>query len=270
VSGMFGKKKKKAKANEQAVTQTATKPKIIPGGNFFSNVTACLAGSRQTILTILILVALIFLLLWLDDVLPTGGRKDTPSSGPRTETTQQKEDAASTPPKDAASEPAPYIPPQDSSNTSDWENAVVDTSPDFSWGDESGGEADFWDDMDPDSEGAVVSLPGGGQAPESDFIFPHSSDTLLTDADLDAAFADNASMRSQRAINEIYARYGYNFHPEKSATAQDAYDYFHTLDWYNAICQTNTASNTGAVPVNKVENANIQKIASWQTQHGLR
>ncbi len=126
----------------------------------------------------------------------------------------------------------------------------------------------------PQHDGETIALPGGGTAPVEDFLFPYSSTELLTYDDLDRAFGDmattDAALLSQHAINEIYARYGYNFHPEKSESAQLAYDYFNALDWYTAICGSNTASNTGEVPVSDVEQSNIETIVIWQENHGCR
>lgn len=124
------------------------------------------------------------------------------------------------------------------------------------------------------AEGDTIDLPGGGTAPAEDFIFPYSSTQPITEEDLDAVFGDmedyDASVLSQHAINEIYARYGYNFHPEKSDSAQFAYSYFNELDWYTAICGSNTASNTGEVPVNETEQHNIETIVAWQSARGYR
>lgn len=126
----------------------------------------------------------------------------------------------------------------------------------------------------PQYDGETIDLPGGGTAPAGDFLFPYSSTRLLTDDDLDQAFGamptEDAALMSQHAINEIYARYGYNFHPEKSESAQLAYDYFNSLDWYTAICGSNTASSTGEVPVSDVEQSNIETIVIWQENHGCR
>lgn len=126
------------------------------------------------------------------------------------------------------------------------------------------------------SEQAVdmIRLPGGGEAPAGDFVFPYSGSVLLTDTELEQRFAgldqQTAWMESQLAVNEIYARYGYNFHPEKSKTARAAYDYFHSLDWYEAICGSNTASSTGEVTLSKVEQQNILLLIQWQINHRLR
>lgn len=133
------------------------------------------------------------------------------------------------------------------------------------------GDGDFWDDAGAEE---LIELPGGGTAPAADFIFPDSGSAALDYAALDAAFGglDSAARgrRSQLAINEIYARYGYRFHPEKSDTARQAYDYFNGLDWYTAISSGTAWSNTGEVPVNATEAANIELLVRWQKDHGLR
>lgn len=120
----------------------------------------------------------------------------------------------------------------------------------------------------------TVTLPGGGTAPAADFYFPYSSTQTITYDDLEAKFGslpdEEAYQASQRALNEIYARYGYNFHPEKSDSAAAAYRYFHTLDWYEALCGSNTAASLDQVPVNETEQQNINTIAAWQADRGYR
>lgn len=120
---------------------------------------------------------------------------------------------------------------------------------------------------------AMVTLPGGTQAPAADFIFPYSGSQALILTDLDSAFAGlsstDAALLSQQAINEIYARYGYRFHPELSDSAQWASQYFGTLSWYNDIV-CDSWSNTGEVPINRTESANIDLIVEWQVNHGCR
>lgn len=127
--------------------------------------------------------------------------------------------------------------------------------------------------VQPETE-PTIALPVGGTAPAGDFLFPYSGTQSITVEELDALFgglqADVAYQASQLAINEIYARYGYNFHPEKSASATAAYEYFHSLDWYNEICSQSTAASLDQVPVNDTEQQNIDTIAAWQAARGYR
>lgn len=136
------------------------------------------------------------------------------------------------------------------------------------------GRDDFWEATAEHPVEELITLPGGTQAPAGDFVFPASGSEALRYEMLDAAFGglDTGEQlnRSQRAINEIYARYGYNFHPQKSDTARQAYDYFNSLDWYGQISGGKSWSNTGEVPVNATEAANIELLARWQKDHGLR
>lgn len=129
-------------------------------------------------------------------------------------------------------------------------------------------------DETPASSPEVIVLPDGAEAPQQDFIFPFSSTQPLTYAMLDDVFShlDSTSQKEncQLAINEIYARYGYPFHPEKSSTAQQAYDYFNSLPWYQQVSSGKTWSNTGEVPINSTESSNIELMVRWQKDHGLR
>lgn len=119
-----------------------------------------------------------------------------------------------------------------------------------------------------------IQLPGGTMAPAADFLFPYSGQSLLTQEEIEEKLGTldsaTAKLLSQRAVNELYARYGYNFHPEKSDTAKDAYDYFHTLEWYNSICHSNTAGSIGEVPLNRTEQANRDALVEWQRKKGFR
>lgn len=160
-----------------------------------------------------------------------------------------------------------------------WEDGdTVPAAEDF-WGGEDTvpAQEDFWAGSaaaPAPADGDLVTLPDGGHAPAADFVFPASGSEALSYDELDAAFGglDSAAQltRSQLAINEIYARYGYRFHPEKSDTARYAYDYFNNLEWYTRIGSGRTWSNTGEVPVNGTEAANIELLVRWQKDHGLR
>ncbi|MDO4616314.1 MAG: YARHG domain-containing protein [Lachnospiraceae bacterium] len=88
----------------------------------------------------------------------------------------------------------------------------------------------------------------------SDFIFPESDSTVLTEAQVRAAVSTKA--QCQRAVNEIYARHGYQFHREKNASD---YDYFMSLGWYQSMTKTESASAVEA-QFNAVEKANIDLL----------
>lgn len=120
---------------------------------------------------------------------------------------------------------------------------------------------------------STVEVYYGLTASTEDFIFPYSSTLVLTDADLtilEADTVDEEHYRSQLAINEILARYGYPFDPEKSETSKDAYDQFAGLDWYEAAkaqCPYSKGAEVLA-NMNSVEKQNVSILNEWQKAHG--
>lgn len=118
-----------------------------------------------------------------------------------------------------------------------------------------------------------VAVKYGLQAPVTDFMFPYSSERLLTQAELDSmvdASVEVMHSRSQLAINEILARYGYSFDPNKSDTARDIYNRVAGKDWYQQAQQQCGYSDANSLiaDMNSVEKDNINLINEWQQQHG--
>jgi hypothetical protein len=125
-----------------------------------------------------------------------------------------------------------------------------------------------------ETSGETVTVINGIQADADDFIFPYSSERLLTDADLvklEGSSVEEEHYKSQLAINEILARYGYVFHPENGGSSEEAYDQFEGLAWYEeakAYCPTTSANEMLYQYINSTESDNIDIICEWQRQHG--
>ena len=121
---------------------------------------------------------------------------------------------------------------------------------------------------------AIVTVIGGIQAPATDFMFPYSSEQVLTQEQLDSMISsDREEMHSasQMAINEMFARYGYTF-GTSTETAREAKAYFESLDWYiNAqpYCSATEWETVRTEYMNSVERENINRINSWQQEHGV-
>lgn len=117
----------------------------------------------------------------------------------------------------------------------------------------------------------VIEVIDQIQAPISDFMFPYSSIYELTDEQL-ASMEDNDPDRmhskSQMAINEIYARYGYTFalDDNPSNSAIEAKNYFESKDWYRNAQLKCPIQNQDALRdmMNPVEQKNIELINNWQ------
>ena len=121
----------------------------------------------------------------------------------------------------------------------------------------------------------TISCYNGVQAPADEFVFPYSSQRYLTQAELNTLIGngdpDYMHMRSQLAINEIFARYGYTF-VKDTATAQDARDHFEGRDWYvtlQGMCPTNNSGDLNNYYMNAYEQANIRVLNEWQMDMGV-
>lgn len=117
----------------------------------------------------------------------------------------------------------------------------------------------------------MIVLDIGIQAPASDFIFPESSSEILTTKKMDQVLYSGDTktrvMRSQLAINEILARYGYSFVKTNSLTANEARKKFGGKSWYleaQAHCPVQDASELEENYFNVYEKANYQALLEWQ------
>ena len=121
--------------------------------------------------------------------------------------------------------------------------------------------------------GETITVIAGIQADAADFIFPYSSERALTDADLvnlEGSSVEEEHYRSQLAINEILARYGYVFHPEYGGSSEEAYDQFNGKAWYEAAkpyCPSTSANDMLYTYITDLELSNINVICEWQKAH---
>lgn len=86
----------------------------------------------------------------------------------------------------------------------------------------------------------------------SDYILPDSSSSYVSDSELSSLSKDELA----KARNEIYARHGYIFHKN-----QEMKDYFENKSWYEG-----TTTNQDDISLNKYEQANIDKIRSYEDE----
>lgn len=123
-------------------------------------------------------------------------------------------------------------------------------------------------------EKETIEIYGGVKAPAEDFIFPYSSKAILTDEDLAALESEDAQTmhdRSQLAINEIFARYGYTF-GYTTETSGVAKERFEALDWYAQVqkkCPSDSWWTLQTKYMNEYEVRNIEKLNEWQKEHGV-
>lgn len=119
----------------------------------------------------------------------------------------------------------------------------------------------------------TITVVNGIRADADDFILPYSSVTYLTSEDLEILEGNTVEekhYKSQLAINEILARYGYVFHPENGGSAKEAYDQFEGKAWYEQAkpyCPTTSASEMIDTYLSWTERSNIDLICEWQKEH---
>lgn len=120
----------------------------------------------------------------------------------------------------------------------------------------------------------VIEVYGGIKAPAEDFVFPYSSQKILTDEELLTLESDDPQTmhdKSQQAINEVFARYGYTF-GSTTKTSRAAKERFEALDWYTQVqkkCPSNSWWTLQTEYFNENEVQNIQILNEWQKQHGV-
>ena len=126
-------------------------------------------------------------------------------------------------------------------------------------------------------EEMVKTAYAGILAPASDFLFPYSSTSYLSNSELDEVMEsdDRYVMRSlsQRAINEIFARYGYTF-DGTSQTSREAKNLFEGKDWYQearkrCVVQPGEQYKLLKNYFNEYERSNIEAINQWQIEHNV-
>ena len=126
-------------------------------------------------------------------------------------------------------------------------------------------------------EELVKTAYAGILAPASDFLFPYSSTSYLSNSELNEVMEsdDRYAMRSisQRAINEIFARYGYTF-SGTSQTSREAKNLFEGKDWYEearkrCVVQPGEQYKLLENYFNDYERSNIETINQWQIEHNV-
>lgn len=136
--------------------------------------------------------------------------------------------------------------------------------------------ADTYTDIEYDSEyssdasvnfsgGSLKESAGGSETTDdedgmySGFVFPDSDKVLLTDDRISETVTDADTCR--RAINEIYARHGYEF------TMQENIDFFNQYDWYKNMDKESDMEKVSA-QFSKTEKSNVDKLLEFEDANG--
>ena len=104
--------------------------------------------------------------------------------------------------------------------------------------------------------------PGSTQMQDSDFIFPSSDTTLITEAEMRQKLT--SAELCQRAVNEIYARHGYQFHEDKNPVD---YAYFNSKAWYQALPKYENQEDVRKL-FNSTEIANVDALMAFKEAQG--
>lgn len=95
--------------------------------------------------------------------------------------------------------------------------------------------------------------------PQSELVFPDSDKTLLTDEMINEKVQDKQTLRL--AINEIYARHGYQF------TSEEYTNHFNQFDWYKNMTKESDMNKVSA-GFSETEKKNVEKLQAYSDAKG--
>lgn len=94
-----------------------------------------------------------------------------------------------------------------------------------------------------------------GEDPYAGFVFPDSDTVIITKAEMKTTLTTRSLCR--RAVNEIYARHGYQF------SKQENTDYFNQYDWYRNMPKE-TDMSVVASEFSSVEKKNVEALQAYE------
>ena len=115
-----------------------------------------------------------------------------------------------------------------------------------------------------------ITIYCGIEVPASEFVFPMSSSRTYSKSEFDDMFAGNARQRyfkSQVFINEIFARYGYNFSEIRRAPGKAVYNRYIGTYWYQEAmdsCPSQSMETLMYDCMSYTEVFNIELVNEWQ------
>lgn len=127
------------------------------------------------------------------------------------------------------------------------------------------------------SSDKMVTLSAGIQVPASDFLFPESINEVLTEERMNQVLKKGAlnkidmNLRSQMAINEILARYGYEFTRQDTKSAEQAREKFYGKEWYQELRGSYPSSieKLQEFHFTEAEKANFEALIKWQEKNNV-
>lgn len=94
---------------------------------------------------------------------------------------------------------------------------------------------------------------------QAELVFPDSDKTLLTDEQINETVKDKQTLRL--AINEIYARHGYQF------TSEEYINHFNQFDWYKNMPKESDMNKVSA-GFSETEKKNVEKLQAYSDAKG--
>ena len=127
------------------------------------------------------------------------------------------------------------------------------------------------------SSDEMVTLSAGIQVPASDFLFPESINEILTEERMNQVLKKGAlnkidmNLRSQMAINEILARYGYEFTRQDTKSEEQAREKFYGKEWYQELRGSYPSSieKLQEFHFTEAEKANFEALIKWQEKNNV-
>lgn len=110
-----------------------------------------------------------------------------------------------------------------------------------------------------DESASKSDAASGEDEKYSGFVFPDSDKVILTDERISKTVKDADTCR--RAVNEIYARHGYEF------TMQENIDFFNQYDWYKNMKKEPDMEKV-STQFSKTEKENVDKLLEFEDGHG--
>ena len=107
-------------------------------------------------------------------------------------------------------------------------------------------------DTETDAEDNTIDTD---EDPYAGFVFPNSDTVIISKAEMKATLTTRSLCR--RAVNEIYARHGYQF------SKQENTDYFNQYDWYRNMPKE-TDMNVVAAEFSSVEKKNVEALQAYE------
>ena len=95
--------------------------------------------------------------------------------------------------------------------------------------------------------------------PKAELVYPESDKALLTDEQINEKVKDKQTLRL--AINEIYARHGYQF------TAEEYTNHFNQFDWYKNMPKEADMNKVSA-GFSEIEKKNVEKLQAYSNTKG--